>query len=177
MPHKDPEAKRAYFKAYRLLHAATIEEKKASYRRTHAAELCEKAKAYRINNLAKVKATKARYAKEHSQEIVAKVYAWNQANPERFHVKQVLATQRRRARKKNALVNDFTKTQWEEMKDQYGHRCVYCHKKCQRLTMDHITPLTKGGNHTRANIVPACHTCNVRKNAQAPPSPVQPMLL
>ena len=46
----------------------------------------------------------------------------------------------------------------------------------KRLTMDHITPISKGGAHTASNIVPACQSCNSKKNNRAPLKPVQPIL-
>ena len=83
----------------------------------------------------------------------------------------------RLAKKRNAPINDFTKGQWEEMKAAYGFRCVYCNHKMQRLTQDHLTPLSKGGSHTVSNILPACQSCNSKKNAGAVLVPVQPLLL
>lgn len=64
---------------------------------------------------------------------------------------------------------DFTPAQWEKMKELYGHRCVYCHRKMKRLTMDHVIPISKGGPHTWENIVPACRVCNSRKHDNAAP--------
>jgi 5-methylcytosine-specific restriction endonuclease McrA len=63
------------------------------------------------------------------------------------------------------------------MLNAYGHCCVYCGRKMQRLTQDHITPLSRGGNHTKSNIVPACRSCNSKKGTGEPLVPVQPMLL
>lgn len=87
------------------------------------------------------------------------------------------ASERRRALKAGAPVNDFTLAQWREMKAAYDNRCAYCGKKQKRLTMDHITPLYLGGSHTLHNIVPACKTCNSRKYTGPPLCPVQPLLL
>lgn len=85
--------------------------------------------------------------------------------------------QRRRAAKHGATLNDFTKEQWEAMKRHYGYRCVYCGVKTIALTQDHLTPLSKGGNHTASNILPACRSCNSRKQAGEVLRPVQPLLL
>jgi 5-methylcytosine-specific restriction endonuclease McrA len=74
-------------------------------------------------------------------------------------------------------LNDLSVAQWREIKVAYGHRCVYCGRKMQHLTQDHITPLSKGGSHTAPNVVPACLSCNSKKRARAPLVPVQPLLL
>ena len=57
----------------------------------------------------------------------------------------------------------FTAHEWATLKEQAGHRCHYCQQVKQRLTMDHVIPLSKGGHHMASNIVPACRTCNSRK--------------
>ena len=75
-----------------------------------------------------------------------------------------LVTERRRARKHNAVIK-FTKDEWESLLMQYAYRCAYC-GKIRKLTQDHIIPLSKGGNHIKNNIVPACNSCNSRKGVQ-----------
>lgn len=96
-----------------------------------------------------------------------------QANPHIYQVQNA----RYRARKAAAPCNDFTAKQWLAMKVHYGNRCAYCKRKMQRLTQDHITPLSKGGAHTYTNIIPACQSCNSRKATGAPLVPIQPLLL
>jgi hypothetical protein len=43
--------------------------------------------------------------------------------------------------------------------------CYYCQKKTDRklLTMDHIVPVSRGGQSTRGNVVTACKDCNTQK--------------
>jgi 5-methylcytosine-specific restriction endonuclease McrA len=82
-----------------------------------------------------------------------------------------------RARKKAAPINDLTAAQWQAIKAHYGHRCVYCGTKSQRLTQDHLTPLSKEGAHTLSNVVPACRSCNSRKFTGPVLKPVQPLLI
>ena len=81
----------------------------------------------------------------------------------------------RRARKLEVL-SDLTPEQWERIQEVYDHRCAYCGKK-QKLTMDHVIPLSKGGSHSASNIVPACRSCNSRKGPRHPHIPVQMHLI
>ena len=177
MPHKDPQIRAAWHRAYRLRNAESLRQKKAAYHQANAPKICKKSREWRRENLERAKTRQQTYHKVHALEILAKVTAWNKANPERHRASVRIRVERRRARKHNTSINDFTIAQWKTMKLHYGNRCVYCKKKSQRLTMDHITPLSKGGNHTQANIVPACRSCNARKMIGPPPVPVQPMLL
>ena len=66
---------------------------------------------------------------------------------------------------------------WHILKAFYHHRCVYCGKKPKRLSQDHLTPISKGGQGTVHNIVPACISCNSRKRHGPVLCPVQPLLL
>ncbi|HEY3323137.1 MAG TPA: HNH endonuclease [Planctomycetota bacterium] len=48
--------------------------------------------------------------------------------------------------------------------------CQYCGRKFDRgeLTLDHVTPRSRGGTSTWANIVLACLKCNMRKGSHLP---------
>jgi 5-methylcytosine-specific restriction endonuclease McrA len=43
--------------------------------------------------------------------------------------------------------------------------CFYCGSK-ERITIDHIIPLARGGRHSIGNFVSACHSCNSKKHAR-----------
>ena len=47
------------------------------------------------------------------------------------------------------------------------HRCQYC-GSTKRLTLDHVIPRSKGGNHAWDNVVTACERCNSRKGDRTP---------
>jgi 5-methylcytosine-specific restriction endonuclease McrA len=61
-----------------------------------------------------------------------------------------------------------TRAAWAELKRKYGGCCAYCGRKTVLLEKDHITPISKGGQHTISNIVPACKPCNTRKHDKTP---------
>ncbi len=44
-----------------------------------------------------------------------------------------------------------------------GFSCQYCGKRAAELTLDHVIPRCKGGQHTWENVVTACKRCNHRK--------------
>lgn len=71
---------------------------------------------------------------------------------------------RREAFKKNAT-GDFTKEEWMQLCERYGHTCLCCGQK-KKLTADHIVPLARGGTNNIDNIQPLCQPCNSRKGAK-----------
>ena len=48
------------------------------------------------------------------------------------------------------------------------YRCVYCglEKPVEELTIDHVQPRVRGGDHSGGNVVTACVACNTRKGHQ-----------
>jgi 5-methylcytosine-specific restriction endonuclease McrA len=51
-----------------------------------------------------------------------------------------------------------------------GNRCQYCgeHYPTRELTVDHIVPRVRGGQHSWTNLVCACVRCNARKGGRTP---------
>lgn len=48
------------------------------------------------------------------------------------------------------------------------YTCQYCGKESRQLTLDHVIPRYRGGQHTWENIVSACAACNRRKAGRTP---------
>lgn len=51
-------------------------------------------------------------------------------------------------------------------RDQYT--CQYCGKETRQLTLDHVIPRYRGGQHTWENVVSACVPCNRHKAGKTP---------
>ena len=51
-------------------------------------------------------------------------------------------------------------------RDQYT--CQYCGKETRQLTLDHVIPRYRDGQHTWENVVSACVSCNRRKAGKTP---------
>lgn len=138
-----------------------------------------RARATRQRNLEKIRA-RDRIAAQAKRDENPEEYRKQQRirrieSPEVF----VAAEQRRRARKRQAPINDLSAKQILEIKHAYGCRCVYCGKKfpLDKLTMDHISPIGPEGPNTLHNVAPACRSCNSKKQRKPPSIPVQPLLL
>lgn len=166
---KNPDRFRTYSREYFAANRETMRLKSAEY---HAKNR-EKDREYNKKNREKYRLRERLKRKQNPEPSRQRLRAWRQANPDK-HSAQV---ERRRARRLSAPINDFTPAQWREMKNAYQNDCVYCGKKTQRLTQDHITPLSKGGSHTASNIVPACKSCNSQKLTGDVLNPIQPLLL
>lgn len=49
-----------------------------------------------------------------------------------------------------------------------GYTCQYCGAKGKNLTLDHVTPRERGGQHTWENLVACCTACNNKKGNRTP---------
>lgn len=61
----------------------------------------------------------------------------------------------------------ITLEEYNELFKSTDNKCFYCkedlNKTNKRKTLDHVIPLSRGGDHTIENLVPACISCNCRK--------------
>ena len=115
---------------------------------------------------------KKAYVAAHREQVRERMRRWVKNNPDKIRAMHA----KRRAHLHGAPRNDLTPQDWEDIQAAYKYRCIYCGQKA-KLTQDHITPLSKGGSHTKANVVPACRPCNTRKKDRALTIPIQPLLL
>lgn len=66
-------------------------------------------------------------------------------------------------RAKLAINSTLTAREWAALQSAWGQRCAYCKTKSP-LSQDHVVPVSKGGDHTLENVVPACLECNIQKS-------------
>ena len=117
-------------------------------------------KDYRKNNVDKIRAYKKKYyqGKQHNSNEYTVRY--RRDNAEKFQ----RYAQKHEARKR-MLPMDYTAKQWEETKTYFNNKCAYCGEE-KILTQEHVVPLSKGGEYTVNNIIPACGNCNSSKKNQ-----------
>lgn len=183
---KNPDITRQANKMWRENNAENIALKRAIYYEIHREELCTYQKQYRIDHPETAQRSHERHREKH-RKLRRILYQkrrneenlynaeWRKSHPEERRIQQA----RYRAQKRNASCDDMSQKQWEELMQVFQFRCAYCGRQYTResLTMDHITPLSRGGQNTISNIVPACKPCNSSKHTGEPLTSVQPLLL
>lgn len=56
---------------------------------------------------------------------------------------------------------DLTISEWAVILKEHEYKCSYCGSNFEEL--DHIIPLSKGGETTKINVTPSCKKCNREK--------------
>lgn len=72
-------------------------------------------------------------------------------------------------KREKAKARELRQSQW--WKQQLGKGlCYHCegHFPADQLTMDHLTPISRGGTSTKGNCVPSCKECNNKKGYKTP---------
>ena len=97
------------------------------------------------------------------------------ANPEKFrardaayrtaHPDKVAAQKARRRARKAGAAGTFSTEQWLARLDYYGGKCIYC-GTTDNIQIEHRIPLSRGGTNWPSNLVPACGSCNSKKNTK-----------
>ena len=114
-------------------------------------------KKYREENTYKEIERQKKYREENTENIRVRQKRWQEGNLEKMKEHN----QKRRARKKE-LPATLTVEQWQEILEVFSHKCCYCGKK-KKLQQEHFIPLSRGGEYTHNNIIPACGSCNSSK--------------
>lgn len=158
---KDPEK----FKAAAKERTRRYRERKKAQGGFSDEELEAKREANRERN-AKYR-DRHRNTPEYKARLAANAHRRYVKNPEKMKD----YVHRRRTKLEDGSV---TTGEWAGILTRYGNRCAYCRTDGVPLTQDHVVPLTKGGTHCAANVVPACCPCNTRKNNRPWPRPEPP---
>ena len=156
---------------YYLKNKPEIATKRAVYQAAHRKEQYAHTKAWRKRNTEKMKeAGRRQYAQnaEHRRKVKS---AWAMANVEKIkayqekyrlnHLPQV-AEKAHRYRAKKRL-NGVYKVSDKELIRLYSSPCIAC-GTTERVTIDHIIPIARGGTHSIGNLQSLCLKCNSSKN-------------
>lgn len=157
-----------YFKHYYACNRGRrISETKAWQKANWKRTLSYKAK-WRAKNPEHQKALEDRWlaVPENKKRKTATIAAWVKANPDLVRLKARLYQHRRRTGDR------VSRLEWLALIEEYDGTCAYsgtqwaserCLGRTDKLTIDHVIPLSRGGPNTINNIVPACQSCNSKK--------------
>ena len=146
-------------------------EKKRQYREKNKEHISKVKKAYRESNKKAIKKYAIEYQQKNAEKIAARKSAYKKANPEKI----VEISNRRRARKLNALTDNHTV---KDVISAYGKNCHICGIEIDLdaprstkftgwkngLHIDHLIPLSKGGSDLLENVRPSHAICNMKKH-------------
>lgn len=141
----------------------------------------ERGRRYRTRHPGRTRESGRRWREKHPGETTRRVQDWNARHPGRMKAtfkewytkpenaarviaRSKIAVKVRRARSQGAA-GSHTQAQWLARVALHGWCCRYCRESLTpaTLTMDHAIPLSRGGSEWPANLVPACGSCNSRK--------------
>lgn len=118
----------------------------------------------------------ANYYKKHTDKVKANSAKQRKEHPEyhRNYDRNYRQTPQGKISRKNSNINRRARTkgqrvtleEWTAIKQQQGFRCYWCKQKFpeDKLTMDHVIALKRGGLHEASNIVASCQPCNSTKH-------------
>lgn len=136
---------------------------KAAFKRKNNETPASRARKTRYAQSEKGRGARLRF--NHSEKY--KVYRKNFDATEKGRACNRRQQHNRRARIGNVTIVPYG---YEDLLNRFAvfdNRCVYCGSE-NNITEDHFIPIARGGENKIENIVPACSTCNKRKNAQDP---------
>ncbi len=153
-------------KTYRENNKDKISARVKKYRERNKQIISQYQKQWYENNKERVLQKVNRYREENDEIIKLKKKQFIQANPGYNNNR----AQRYRA-KKMQLVATLTDKQWKCILITFKHECAYCgkseseqRKECgEPLHREHFIPVSRGGEYTHDNIIPACKSCNSSK--------------
>lgn len=115
---------------------------------------------YLKENKDQISKRRKQYRIENKETVYGYIGQWHKENPDKCRI----IRQRSRARKRE-LLSTLTAEQWETIKQAFNSQCAYCGEP-RDLTQEHFIPLSKRGEYTHNNIIPACRSCNSSKNTK-----------
>lgn len=112
-----------------------------------------------IENYRSANIDKTEYIRATQEHRSAYTREWRKKNP----ASTIVSRSRRRYREATGTISE---RDWQRLINRYGNCCAYCGERCEKVTLDHVVPLSRGGNNTIGNALPACQSCNSSKHSK-----------
>lgn len=135
------DAKQAYNQNYHVVNKDRLLEHKRLKRLNNLEAERKRQRDWARNNKDKVNATARRH------------YAKNPESIQKHHAA-------RRAKRLGNKTFYISKSEW---KNFYLNECFYCKLKKEQMTVEHLIPISRGGDHSIGNLTTLCLSCNSSK--------------
>lgn len=165
------EENKEYFtiviKEYREENKEHYQEIRRNYLQENKEEIAIKLnKNYEENKEYRLECRKE-YYKKNKEKVRETIRQYSKENP---HISRQYRQRRKALERK--LPHTLTIEEWNNTKKYFNNSCAYCgiteaehlKKHNEQLHQEHFIPISKDGEYTRNNIIPACKTCNGSKN-------------
>ena len=155
-----------------------ISERHKQYREKNKDKIAEQRKQHYENNKDKIAEQQKKHYEDNRDKRLEQCKQYRENNKDKIaeQRKQYYSTPqgqvvafnincRRRTREENQG-SGITKEQWLEMMQYFDWKCAYSGEKLKKgtRTIDHIKPLSKGGEHEIWNVVPMYRPYNISKH-------------
>lgn len=191
---KNPEKKQAQSRLEYERNAEQIKLRSAQWYSSNKEQAAETSRAYRIKNRFAILQNKHKYYEENKERHSEKTRAyyekhradveiykreWYDLNKERLSSKakvyRVEHKEEIRAAKSNAKHTRRARLRFAQsffvprdlIEELYSQPCGYCGDYIEgQMQIDHIIPISRGGNHKIGNLISACPACNMSKGSK-----------
>jgi 5-methylcytosine-specific restriction endonuclease McrA len=161
------------FKKYRQNEAAKMRKERT---KEHRKEYAREYRAKYLSdpqNIQKDRYRIKRWRMENPEKAKRRLQEWSLKNPEKVKINSIITANNRRARLLNARVCTDRKAYRAfvvDAKSREMFTCHWCRQNCKRksLHIDHVVPLSKGGDDDVKNLCLSCDECNLSKGRKMP---------
>ena len=186
MPHKDPVARKAYCQQHYQLHKQEYAKRNAAYRQQHHEEILQKKREWRDAHPSYSATNTRKWRMEHPKYSTLYSRKWRKANPEKHKAAVARQLERRKQARRDNPEAERTKGRLYTCRhralgkltaediayiiDRDDGCCCICHHRVSPTTfsLDHIIPVSCGGDNSRFNLQLTHWRCNQRRNNVGP---------
>lgn len=171
-----------YHRRHYLSNIDKYREQSRSYYYGNRDRLLQKQREYYLNNSDAIKAYQREYNTNNPDKVRDRHKQYYEKNKrwlldnwkekgrlwKRNNRDKVLSYVHKRRAMKMKNGGSYTVEEWNDLCNRYGNMCLCCGKSAdeERLTIDHVIPIIKGGNNYIFNLQCLCLSCNLSKGVR-----------